>query len=56
MLTLSVNELKLVAKNRGIKGYKSMSEERLLSALSALVESKKGLEKISMTEKTRKIF
>ena len=26
--------MKLVAKSRGIKGYKSMSEERLLSALS----------------------
>ena len=37
MLNLSLNELKLVAKSRGIKGYKSMSEERLLSALSELV-------------------
>ena len=27
MLNLSLNELKLVAKSRGIKGYKSMSEE-----------------------------
>ena len=33
-LKLSLDELRLVAKNRGIKGYKSMSEERLLSALS----------------------
>ena len=34
--------MKLLAKNRGIKDYKSMSEERLLSALSELesVESK----------------
>ena len=39
MLNLSLNELKLVAKRRGIKGYKSMSKERLLSALSELVES-----------------
>ena len=37
MLNLSLNELKLVAKRRGIKGYKSMSKERLLSALSELV-------------------
>ena len=37
MLNLSLNELKLVAKSRGSKGYKSMSEERLLSALSELV-------------------
>ena len=33
-LKLSLDELRLVAKNRGIKGYKSMSEERLLSVLS----------------------
>ena len=42
MLNLSLNELKLVTKSRGIKGYKSMSKERLLSALGEpeLVESK----------------
>ena len=34
MLNLSLNELKPVAKSRGIKGYKSMSKERLLSVLS----------------------
>ena len=34
MLDLSLDELKLVAKSRGIKGYNSMSKERLLSALS----------------------
>ena len=34
MLKLSLNELKLVAKSRSIKGYKSTSKERLLSALS----------------------
>ena len=41
MLNLSLNELKLVAKSRNIKGNKSMSKERLLSALSEseLVES-----------------
>ena len=33
MLNLSINELKLVAKLRGITGYKSISKERLLSAL-----------------------
>ena len=43
MLNLSLNELKLVAKKRGIKGYKSISKERLLSALSESesVESKR---------------
>ena len=34
MVNLSLNELKTIAKNRGIKGYKSISEERLLSVLN----------------------
>ena len=34
MLDLSTKELKAIAKIRGIKGYKSMSEE-LLSALNS---------------------
>ena len=34
MVNLSLNKLKTIAKIRGIKGYKSMSEERLLSALN----------------------
>ena len=33
MLNLSPKELKPVAKIRGIKGYKSMSESELLSVL-----------------------
>ena len=33
MPNLSLNELKQLAKTRRIKGYKSMSKERLLSAL-----------------------
>ena len=46
MLNLSLNELKLVAKIRGIKGDKSMSKERLLSALSESesVESKNSFD------------
>ena len=46
MLNLSLNELKLVAKSRGIKGYKRMSKEILLSALSKskLVESKNNFD------------
>ena len=35
MVNLSVNELKLIAKTKGIKGYKSMSKDKLLSALNA---------------------
>ena len=34
MLNLSLKELKLVAKNKGIKGYKRMSDNRLLSILN----------------------
>ena len=30
MLTLSLNELKVLAKIKGIKSYKSMSKDRLL--------------------------
>ena len=33
MLNLSFNELKLAAKSRGIKGYKSMPKVKLLSTL-----------------------
>ena len=33
MLGQSLNELKLIAKSRGTKGCKRMSEDRLLSAL-----------------------
>ena len=34
IVNLSLNELKTIAKVRGIKGYISMSEERLLSVLN----------------------
>ena len=34
MLNLSLNELKQSAKHRGIRGYKSMSEEELIEILS----------------------
>ena len=45
MLNISLNELKLIARSRHIKGYKSMSKERLLSALneSKSAESEKNL-------------
>ena len=32
--SLSLDELKLITKSRGIKGYKNMSGKSLLSALS----------------------
>ena len=53
MLNLPLNELKLLAKKRKIKGYKNLSEERLLSALgeseSAKIFDIEGLNKKSVT-------
>ena len=42
MLKLSLNELKQIAKMRGIKGYKSMSEERLVRSLDESESVKKS--------------
>ena len=50
MLNLSVNEWKQIAKSRGIKDYKSMSEDRLLSAIDASEPIRKKL------AKTQKIY
>ena len=55
MLNLSPNELKANAKIRGIKGYKSMSEDRLLSVLKAS-ESLKESEKNFDNTKPKIIF
>ena len=47
MLNLSPKELKTIAKIRSITGYKSMSEDRLLSALKSsesLKESEKNFD------------
>ena len=44
MLNLSLIELKAVAKIRDIKGYESMSEDELLSALKAS-KSEKNFDK-----------
>ena len=41
MLNLSRKDLEVVAKIRGIKGYKSMSEDVLLSALTSSIPVKK---------------
>ena len=41
-LNLSSKELKAIAKIRGIKGYKSMSENELLSALISSKPVRKG--------------
>ena len=46
MSSSSLNELKLIAKSKGIKGYKSLCKERLLSALnkSESVKSKNNFD------------
>ena len=44
MVDLSTKELKAIAKIRGIKGYKSMSEDELLCALT----SSKPLKKVKI--------
>ena len=62
MLRLSLNELKLIGENKGIKDYKSMSEDELLSVLnlSELVKkSEKNLYdtklRIKKTKKTNEL-
>ena len=52
MVSLTTHELRLVAKKRGIKNYKNMSREKLLSTLDELERnfktlSEKGLERIA---------
>ena len=49
--------MKLDAKSRGIKGYKSMSKERLLTAVSEseLVQSKKNFNDKRL-KKIREVF
>ena len=54
MLKLSLKELKLIVKSKGVKGYKSMSEDRLLSGLNAS-ESVKENEKNSKDTDSIKI-
>ena len=40
-LELSLEELKAISKIRGIKGYKSMSEDEILSAFNLSKSTKK---------------
>ena len=42
MLNLSLNELKVITKLTGNKGYKSMSKEKLLSAISKSESGQSG--------------
>ena len=60
MLNLPPKELKVIAKFRDIKGYKSFSEDRLLSSLKAsesLKESEKNFDDTKQRiEKIREEF
>ena len=42
MVSLSLKELKAIAKIRGVEGYKSMSEGKLFGALTSSKPVKKG--------------
>ena len=53
MLNLSLKELKLISENRGIKGYESMSKDKLSSALIASESVKKSEKNFDDTESTR---
>ena len=53
MLNLSLNELKLIAKSRGINSYKGMSEDRLLSPLNTSESVKESEDNFDDTESTR---
>ena len=58
MLKLTSDELKAIAEIRGIRGYESMSEERLLSSLNeseSVKESDKNFDDRSI-EKIKKEF
>ena len=52
MLNVSLNELRLIAKSRGIKDYKRMSEDRLLSVLNA----SEPITKNKTIKETKKLF
>ena len=53
MLNLSTKELKTITKIRGIKGYKSMSEDELLSALNSSKPIRKGKKQKTNVSKAR---
>ena len=50
-MKLSIKELKAVAEARGIRSYKSMSKDELLSALTLSKPVKKGKKAKTRSEK-----
>ena len=55
MLNLSLIELKLIARSRGIRGYKSIFENKFLSALNAS-ESVKMPDQANINKNIREII
>ena len=55
MLNLSLIELNLIARSRGIRGYKSIFENKLLSALNAS-ESVKMPDQTNINKNIREII
>ena len=55
-MDLSTKELKAIAKIRGIKDYKSISEDELLSSLTSSKPAKKGKKPVRKGKKPKTIF
>ena len=55
-MDLSTKELKAIAKIRGIKNYKSMSEDELLSSLTLSKPVKKGKKPVKKGKKPKTNF
>ena len=60
MVKLTTNELRLVARKRGIKNYKNMSKEGLLIVLlkleQSLAELRKSKSNSAKIEETKNLF
>ena len=50
ILNLSLNRMRQIAKMRSMKGYKSISEERLVSSINKSESVKKNVKKILMVQ------
>ena len=50
MVNLTIHELKLIAGKRGVKNYKSMSREKLLSTLDESEHDFKNYHKLNLRE------
>ena len=55
-MDLSTKDLKAIAKIRGIKCYKSMSEDELLSSLTSSKPVKKGKKPVKKVKNQNQVF